>query len=187
MRSKLAPLCVVLAGALAIAAFATPAGAKTKTKTYSSGDILVPILDDPGPGSPGQFAISPIKVKDKGDIKDVNVGVRITHQRDSDLRLYLFRGETYIQLSSGNGGGGNGYGAGSSNCLGQQTVFDGGAPTFIQFGNPPFAGSFKPEQSLGWLNGLNSKATWRLLVFDTQPKQTGSINCWSIRIKRKVH
>jgi subtilisin-like proprotein convertase family protein len=182
----LAPLCAVLVGAVAMAALAAPAGAKTKTKTYSSGNINVPIVDDPGAGAPGPFAISPIKVKGKGKIKDVNVGVRITHTRDRDLRIYLFRGETYVRLSGGNGGRGNDYGVGSADCNGQQTVFDGGAPTFIQFGDAPFAGSFKPEQSLGWLNGLKAKATWRLVVFDAEKGQAGTIHCWTMRIKRKV-
>jgi subtilisin-like proprotein convertase family protein len=186
MRFRLTPLFVVLAGALAIAAFAVPAGAKLKTKTFVNGTPRA-IPDDPGPGAAGAQAVSGIAVKGKGEVKDVNVGVRITHQRDSDLHIYLFRGETYALLSADNGGRNNGYGAGTADCNGQPTVFDGAAPGFIQFATAPFAGSFRPQQTLGVFDGRNAKGTWALVVFDAAKDATGTLDCWRLQIKRKVH
>jgi subtilisin-like proprotein convertase family protein len=186
MRFRLTPLCVVLAAALAIAAFAAPAGAKLKTKTYVNGTPMA-IPDDPGPGAAGGQVLSGISVKGKGEVKDVNVGVRITHPRDSDLHIYLFRGETYALLSAANGGRNNGYGAGTADCNGQPTVFDGAAPGFIQFATAPFAGAFKPQQTLGVFDGDNAKGSWGLVVFDAANGATGTLNCWRLQVKRKVH
>jgi subtilisin-like proprotein convertase family protein len=187
MRLRLTPLCVVFVIALAVAAFAAPAGAKTKTKTYSSGTINLPVPDDPGPGRPGPLVTSPIKVKNKGEVKNVNVGVRITARRDRDVNLYLFRGETFIELSTDNGGIDNNYGTGTPDCNGQSTWFDDGAPTFIQFSDAPFAGFFKPEQSLGLLNGRSTKAGWKLVAFDDEVGQLYTINCWKLQLRRKIN
>jgi subtilisin-like proprotein convertase family protein len=189
MRLRMTPLCVVFVIAFTVAAFAAPAGAKTKTKTktYSSGTINLPVVDDQGPGGPGPLATSPIKVKNKGEVKNVNVAVRISARRDRDVNLYLFRGETYIELSTDNGAVGNDYGAGTPDCNGVPTLFDGGAPTFIQFGDPPFAGFFKPEESLGLLNGLSTKASWKLVAFDDEVGQRYTINCWKLQLRRKIH
>ncbi len=186
MRSKFTPLALAAVAALGLSLLAAPAGAKTKTKTYTSPNVI-PIPDDPGPGvTAGPLVASPITVKNKGNVKNIKVGVRISHTRDNDLHLYLFKGGMYTRLSNANGGNGNGYGAGSADCAGQRTLFDDDAASFIQFNPAPFAGSFKPEDSLGLYDGRSTKGTWSLVAFDSDPGQTGSIDCWAISIKRKT-
>ena len=165
---------VVMAAALSILAAAPVAAA---TKTFSSGNRHLAIKDR-------KATTSTIRVRTAGIVKDVNVMVRLDHAADPDVDLYLVspKGKV-VQLSTNNGGAGGGadYGTGSDDCKGVPTVFDDEATTFIFNGEPPFAGSFRPEQSLTAFDGASRKGTWRLIVGDNAVGDTGTLFCWKLK------
>jgi subtilisin-like proprotein convertase family protein len=179
-RGKEAGLVGVALVAVAVMALAAPGAATAKSKTLFSGPINTPI---PNNTPTGVFA--PIGFGKKGTVKDIDVGVRISHPNVSQLNLYLFKGEKYVPLATTVGGAGNNFGSGAADCTGVMTVFDGAAPTFIQTGSAPFNGAFRPQQSLALFNGDRSKSTWRLFAYDQAGGTSGLINCWALRIDYK--
>src|SRR5690242_17281472 len=96
---KLGRLALMAVSVLALGlVLAAPAQARKKviTKTFEvgvgspSGGVPLNIPDGGGPAI--QLIRDPVKVKGlnkRGKIKDVNVGVRITHPYASDLEIYL--------------------------------------------------------------------------------------------------
>jgi Proprotein convertase P-domain len=92
-----------------------------------------------------------------------------------------------VDLSTDNGGAGDDYGLGANDCSGTFTIFDDAAATPITAALPPFAGTFKPEQSLSSLNGERRRGTWSLSVADlsTTPGDTGTFGCWQLEITYK--
>jgi hypothetical protein len=197
------PLACATALLAAAAIAAAPATAKTKTKTFQN-PTPVPIpqaIDNPSP-TPDTYgeAVSDVPVTKKGTVKDVNVGVQITHPDTRDLLVYLFKGERYIELAALNSGFSGSseanYGGGIA-CAGGITVFDDLAPTFIYGADNPFAGSYRPAVgrafggagSLAEFNGEKLNGTWRLLVLSNDPPPpiaTGTIQCVQIIAKYKV-
>ncbi len=201
MKARKTPGALVLMlatlGCLALAAEA-PAAKKVITKTYSNGvggdQGGVPISIPDGAGPAPQLVRSPIKVKKlnpRGNIKDVDVSVRITHPRARDVEIYLASPRGVINLTSDNGGSGNDYGAGLDSCGSSLTSFDSDAPTLISAPGlqAPFIGSFAPEESLDRLNNLGGKkatnADWSLLVEDDDATgPVGTLFCWELRIRQ---
>ncbi len=108
-------------------------------------------------------------------LNDVNVGINITHTYTSDLSVTLIAPNgTEILLTEANGGAGNNY---------TNTFFDDDATTSILMGSPPFTGTFKPEEELSTLNGINAVGTWTLRIIDTFPPQdSGTLNTWSLEL-----
>jgi subtilisin-like proprotein convertase family protein len=198
-RKTPAALALLLAalGCLALAAPA-PAAKKVITKTYSNGvggdQGGVPIAIPDGGGQATQLVRSAIKVKKlnpRGNIKDVDVSVRIGHPRARDIEIYLASPRGVINLTSDNGGNGNDYGAGLESCGGSLTAFDSDAPTPISGPGlqAPFIGGFAPEESLDRLNNLGGKkatnADWSLLVEDDDSTgPAGTLFCWELRIRQ---
>jgi hypothetical protein len=180
-RRRQAGLAATLAIiAVGIAILVGPGIAAAKTKAFVSGPINAPI---PNAAPTGVFA--PIGVGKKGTVKDVNVGVRISHARVDQLHLYLFKGQKYASLATKVGGAGNHFGSGSPDCNGVFTVFDGAAPTFIQTGSAPFNGAYRPQQSLGLFDGDKTKGEWRLFAYDDAGGTSGLINCWTLGLTYK--
>ena len=188
---------IVALGGLALSAPA-PAAKKVITKTYTKGvggeQGGVPITIPDGAGPATQLVRSPLTVKKlnpRGNIKDVEVGVRITHPRARDVEIYLASPRGVINLTSDNGADGNDYGAGFESCEGTMTTFDSDVPTLISTPglSAPFVGSFAPEESLDQLNNLGGKkatnASWSLLVEDDDATgPTGTLFCWELKIKQ---
>jgi subtilisin-like proprotein convertase family protein len=181
---------VVLA-MLATAIIAAPAGAKTKTKTLSNA-TPVPIPDaSPPPNSVPGAVFDDIGIGKKGTVKDIKVGVQITHTDTGDLELWLLKDTQPVPLSFNNSGPGaddDNYGSGTG-CVGGMTVFDGAAALQLFDSTNPFDGSFRPDQNslpLGVYNGEQVKGTWRLLVVDDAPVDTGTITCFQLTAKYKV-
>ena len=168
--------------ALAVAAcvlLAAPAGAKTRTKTYSSGPIAAPIAD-------ASLNLFPLTSKAKGKIKKVRVAVRITHAFDSDLDIYLVSPRAkFVQLSTDNGGTDNDYGTGPADCTGTLTTFDDAATVPITAAPAPFAGTFKPQQPLSALKRAKANGQWQLVVSDDDPRDSGTLGCWQLTISTK--
>jgi hypothetical protein len=197
---KLGRTALVAVAALAIGlVIAAPAQARKKviTKTFEvgvgapSGGLPLNIPD--GGGAAQQLVRDPVAVKKlnpRGKIKDINVGVRITHPFASDLELYLATPRGVINLSHDVGGSGNNYGNGFAGCSGGLTIFDSQTPTSIASPGlqAPFVGFYAPQESLGLLNGLGAKkatnATWSLLVMDDNNMHgTGTVDCFELTVR----
>ena len=185
-----------LALGLVLAAPAAQARKKVVTKTYEVGVGApqggVPLNIPDGGGAAVQLTRDALAVKGlnpRGKIKDVNVGVRITHPFASDLETYLATPRGVINLSHDVGGSGNNYGNGFAGCSGGLTTFDSQTPTSIATPGlqAPFVGFFAPQESLGLVNGLGNKkatnATWSLLVMDDNNMHgTGTLDCYRLTV-----
>ena len=186
-----------LALGLVLAAPAAQARKKVTTKTYEvgvgapSGGVPLNIPD--GGGAAVQLVRDPIAVKGlnpRGKIKDVNVGVRISHPFASDLEIYLASPRGVINLAHDVGGSGNNYGNGFAGCSGGLTTFDSQTPTSIATAGlqAPFVGFYGPQESLNLLNELGDKkatnATWSLLVMDDNNQHgTGTVDCFQLTVR----
>jgi subtilisin-like proprotein convertase family protein len=165
---------------------------KLRTKTFSSGNVNLQI---PEPAGIQAFPISSaIRVKVKGRIKDVNVAVRITIPDDRDLELIVVgpnvNGARLKEHAFRNDPKGADFGTGPASCAGTPTIFDSQAATPILQGLPPFAGSFRPTQSLNTLRGGRVDAKWSLELLDSfpgnidgTPGAPGVLNCWKLTIR----
>jgi subtilisin-like proprotein convertase family protein len=174
-----ATLAAIAASAVLLVA-SSPAG-------FSPGDRL--ILTNPNPRTitdepNGGGVLSKISVPVSGRIRDFDVGVRIAHNSDQDLNLYLVSpGGRFVELSTDNGGNGNDYGAGSNSCAGQLTTFSDEASTRIEDGAPPYLGFYEPQTPLSRLDGKKVRGAWRLQIFDDNAGDTGVLGCWAIRVR----
>lgn len=174
-----AHLAFVAAGLAALLALPVGADAKQRTRTFSSGPLGTPIADNAA-------AASRI-VLPKGQIKDVDVRVRLVHGRDDDVDLSLLppRGVPLL-LSTDNGTTGNDYGAGANDCTGSFTVFDDASPVAITAAAAPFAGFFRPEHALAALNGQEMRGPWWFLFIDDAGGNSGVLGCWELEVTYKV-
>jgi hypothetical protein len=186
----------VLALGLVLAAPAAQARKKVITKTYEvgvgspSGGTALSIPD--GGGAAAQLVRDPIAVRGlnpRGKVKNVDVGVRITHPFASDLEIYLATPWGVLNMSHDVGGQGNNYGNGFAGCAGGLTAFDSRTPTSIAAPGlqAPFVGFFAPEDSLKFLDGLGGKkatnTVWSLLVMDDNNMHgTGTVDCFRLAI-----
>jgi len=181
---------LLLLSALALALTATPALAKTKTvtKTFSSGTLTTPLVDN-------RLVAQAITVpkKERGTVKDVDALVRLNHTRDSDVFVALIGPQPgrFANLTTDNGGSGQDFGSGANDCSGTSTTFDDAAATAITgLGTPaaPFAGSFKPQEPLSIFNGVQTtaakttKGVWWFVVGDDDVNETGTLGCVQLKI-----
>src|SRR5262245_41479790 len=197
--SKLARVAgaATVAGLVACFALALPAsGANksafvTKTKVASSGNLVLPIVDTQAPGNETnenitRSTIQPRGIRNRARIKDVNVSVRLDHDADRDINLFLATPKGVVELSTDNGGIEEDYGTGADNCSGTPTVFDSQAPGLVENGVAPFNGSYRPEEGLVGLNGITGKVAkqrWTLLAFDDNNVGDGTLFCWKLRFR----
>jgi hypothetical protein len=186
-----------IALSLVLAAPAAQARKKVITKNFAVGVGApaggVPLSIPDGGGGAIQLIRDPIAVRGlnpRGKIKDVNVGVRITHPFASDLEIYLATPRGVINLSHDVGGNGNNYGNGFAGCAGGLTTFDSQTPTSIATPGlqAPFVGFFAPQESLDLVTGLGDKkatnATWSLLVMDDNNLHgTGTLDCFTLTVR----
>jgi subtilisin-like proprotein convertase family protein len=148
------------------------------SKTYSTGNIAVPIPDTAS-------VDIPLDVPDEGSILSVSARVRLDHTFDSDLSLFLISPTgTIVELSSNNGADGDNYGSGTNTCAGTKTTFADAAATSITAGVAPFAGTFKPEQAQGLLASENPQGGWVLRVVDSVAGDVGTVGCVQATITR---
>ena len=114
-------------------------------------------------------------------VAQVTVSFYISHTFDADLDVYLIAPDgTPVELTTDNGGSSDNYGISCTD--GARTVFDDSAPTSITQGNAPFVGTFRPEQPLSTLHGVNPNGVWTLEVIDDTSGDVGTLNCWSLSI-----
>jgi subtilisin-like proprotein convertase family protein len=114
---------------------------------------------------------STINVPTHGTLQDLNVQVNITHTFDQDLKIKLTRNGITVFLSTNRGSGGDNF---------NDTIFDDEAATDISAGTAPFAGSFRPEDSLTVFDGQDIFRNWTLNVADAVIDDTGTLNSWCL-------
>jgi len=107
-------------------------------------------------------------------VQDVDVKVNITHSYDGDLRLTLIGPNNVARILS------NRRGSSGDNFV--NTVFDDEATTPIASGTAPFTGSFKPDEALSNLDGINATGNWTLRVEDLAGGDTGTLNNWTLTL-----
>ncbi|MEO1528788.1 MAG: proprotein convertase P-domain-containing protein [Planctomycetota bacterium] len=130
-------------------------------------DVAVDIVDN-------TTVVSPITVSGISAYDRIEVSLDITHTWDSDLTIELVAPDgTAITLADGLGGNGDNYSG---------TVFDDAAPQAITEGAPPFTGTFRPQEPLANLLGLDANGEWNLRVTDSATGDPGTINFWGILI-----
>lgn len=202
MRLRLAAMLALALTVTAGLAAQGAGGAKkkraVKAKTFKNGvGTLIP--DDPaGPSFPGQLD-STIRVgrRMKGlEVADVNVSVRISHPDSDDLDLFLIspQGATVLLASNNAGQAGNeGYGSGDQSCSGAMTTFDDETFNFISNANgvdepgeilSPWAARVQTfGYPLSVMDGNKARGTWTLRALDFATGDTGTLHCWTLRIK----
>lgn len=198
-RLTIAASAAALVGCLALAPPAVGAPKKKKrpalvTATVSSGSLALAIPDpNYGTGSDSSTTLvrSPLSlaIPPRATITDVNASVRLDHQWDADIEIYLATPRGVILLSRDNGGLGDHYGSGATNCAGVPTTFDSGAATPIIAGIPPFVGTFAPQESLALLNGLKgavANVPWTLEVSDDEEEFSGTLYCWKLTVQYRI-
>jgi subtilisin-like proprotein convertase family protein len=124
-------------------------------------------------GSPG-VGEATIMVPEGDAVLDVNATVSITHTRDGDLRLTLLGPDGTSVLLADRRGGDDDHFTGTS--------FDDEAASPISSGSPPFAGSFRPEASLGALDGRTAIGLWTLRVEDLASSEVGTIDQFTLEL-----
>jgi subtilisin-like proprotein convertase family protein len=102
----------------------------------------------------------PLVISDNFVFTDINVVVDVRHQAVGELSIALVSPNGTVIVLKDNGGVG-GFG---DDMVG--TVFDSEASATLDFGLPPFSGSFQPVESLVPLYGGNTQGTWLLRVSD---------------------
>jgi autotransporter-associated beta strand protein len=119
-------------------------------------------------------------------ISKVEVLMNLTHTYDSDLVVDLVAPDnTTVHLLNKDGHNGQNFGS-ACGSAGTETVFDDFGTVNVSNGVAPFVGVFQPVSPLSALIGKTPAAVnnlkWNLHVSDTEPGNTGTLQCWSLRI-----
>ncbi len=118
-----------------------------------------------------------------GALGKVTVSLHIAHSAVGDLVIELIGPDgTTIALAKNQGAFGDNYGV-ACTPVSSRTTFDDNAPFQISVGNPPYVGSFKPDEPLDVFEGKSGAAingTWRLRVIDTKLQDVGTLQCWTL-------
>jgi subtilisin-like proprotein convertase family protein len=94
------------------------------------------------------------------------------------VSLYLISpGGKTVQLFNRHGGAGDNL---------TNTVFDDEAGTAIAAGTAPFTRSFRPVAPLSALDHARANGTWKLKIVDQAAIDTGTLNSWSLSLRRYV-
>jgi subtilisin-like proprotein convertase family protein len=108
-------------------------------------------------------------------IADLNLTLNITHTYTGDLSIFLISPSgTRVRLISET--------LARSGDDFQGTVFDDQAAIAITAGNPPFIGTFRPEQAFSAFRGQDTLGNWVLEINDNFGGDTGTLNSWSLDI-----
>jgi uncharacterized repeat protein (TIGR01451 family) len=118
-------------------------------------------------------------------VEKVTVSLYMNHRFDVDMLIDLVAPDgTTVPLSTSRGGPGQDFGIACSPDS-SRTTFDDNAATSIANGNPPFMGTFRPEQPLAAFigkSGTNVNGLWRLHLTDNIQFGLGTNQCWSLFI-----
>jgi len=166
---------LLLSAAVLLATTAGPAHAATRT--YSTGNIDVPI---------GASLDRSLTVPDRGPVSFVRVSFRITTPATSSLSISLVSPlGTEVPLVSGRGSGAD-FGSGGRDCGGFLTVVDSDETTNpIAAGASPFTDTpYRPEGNLGSLLGEDARGRWTLRIANSG--KPARLHCLTLDISRDV-
>ena len=140
-------------------------------RTYSS-NFKFPIPANLN-SSKGWMAEAKIKIEDSYIIHDLDVGINLNHTSAFDLQIFLqspagtqicLNGYTFVEFFEG------------ADYI--DTIFDDEATVFIEQGQPPFTGRFKPRagNALRAFNNQNTNGIWRIRIYDAFYYDSGILN-----------
>jgi subtilisin-like proprotein convertase family protein len=128
----------------------------------------------------------PIIVSTTGTVLSVTASLRLNHENDADLDIYLVDPlGNGVELSTDNGGTGNDYGTGTNDCSGTPTSFGDSSGISIVDGTAPFTGSYEPEEPLSNFIGNAMAGTWKLKIIDDAAVNSGVIGCFQLTLGYK--
>ena len=190
---------------LALVIGVAPVDAKAKTKTFSNpSPVSIPDSTFGPDGFTAGFTKSNLRIRRKGRVKSIEIGMQITHPFTCELSVGLAKGDRYIPLvgvgtcgpglNTANFGGGTG-------CDGGMTIFKGRANRHLRQASNPFADSFltdDDEFTLERFRGAQLRGKWQLRVTESAPfvfrtttphvtssglATTGTIECFQVKAK----
>ncbi len=125
----------------------------------------------------GTETISIITVNDEFLVTDQTImSINLEHTWDSDLDIFLVAPNGLILvLSTDNGGAGDNY---------TNTIFDDQGSALITDGIAPFTGTFRPQDPLSSLEGIQALGNWTLFIVDDSGQDEGILLDWSIQLCR---
>jgi subtilisin-like proprotein convertase family protein len=178
--------------ALGLVAGASPAAAKTKTKTATFSQCVsaaAPILDRLANSVSVNVPVpkNGKKVQSGTVTAFQSAAIRITHTYAGDLDVVLISpAGKAVPLAIERGSSSNGYGNGAPDCTGGLVSFGDAftAPASDIDNTPtadPVTGQFRPEQPLAGFVGGPARGPWTLVVHDCCDQDTGSINALSLQ------
>lgn len=148
----------------------------TTTTEFAGGGVPMPIPDN-------RSTNAVLTIPDAGTVLGVGVALRVDHPWAEDLQFELEAPDgTRRLLVLGGTLSGKNLGSGSCDSGGQPTRFEDSATTLIRAGLAPYAGTFRPEQSLAGLVGRQMQGDWRLRAADISAEDTGALICWNLRL-----
>ncbi|MBP7050764.1 MAG: proprotein convertase P-domain-containing protein [Phycisphaerae bacterium] len=169
-------LPVVVAAVLSILSRAALGGGTSVVYIYGGGfDQRIPA--DPV-ATKGWMQDAVVIVPDHIIICDVDVFVSIRHTAAFDLQL-LVRGPDGTCLTLAVSDPFAGYYEGEDYIA---TTFDDEADAAIEEGEPPFAGSYRPIETLAAFDGLDAYGQWSFRVHDAYYNDTGCLDCFKVII-----
>jgi subtilisin-like proprotein convertase family protein len=144
---------------------------------YFEGQYQLPIPAAPG-ATQGWMSDAVLLVTEHIRISDLDVTVDVTHTNVFDLQLYLESPSgTTILL--------NMYDYTTDFFTGadyDHTIFDDEATSSIHDGAAPFAGRFRPLDSLTLFDGQDAYGPWHLRIYDAFYYDTGQLNMFGLFI-----
>lgn len=158
----------------------------TFAQTYASGcGIAAVIPDNSCGGAPLEYdiVVSGTGTQLGVDVAVASVSLIVAHTYDADVEMELRSPNgAVVALSSGNGSFNNDYGDPLDVSCASVTNFSrNGIDGPITAGVAPFIGAFIPEGNLDAFNdSSNPNGTWKLIVCDNFPGETGTVEFVSI-------
>jgi subtilisin-like proprotein convertase family protein len=141
-----------------------PTGEPGPLQTFTGPALAIP--DNGGAGS--DLTVSGVG----GRLSDLDVRVNISHTWDEDLTIELRAPDgTTITLVRNRGEDGDNF---------TNTDLDDEAATAISAGAGPFTASFRPEQPLSTMDGMDPNGVWRLIVSDDTSGDAGTLDSWRL-------
>jgi len=114
-----------------------------------------------------------ITVPGSDPVRDVDVELDISHNWDRDLTISLRHEQVSVLLIDTRGGGGYDF---------TGTILDDEAKLTIAEGSAPFTGSYRPEETLTALDGMDQSGDWTLIVTDAMAPDDGLLNAWALHL-----
>jgi len=151
-----------------------------KLSTGAPGSPLVHDSTDVPKALPDLSTItSDLTVSDTGRVKDVSVRVGdLAHTATGDVKIELVAPDgTAVVLVDGRDGAGDNF---------TDTVFSDDAAMPISSADAPFTGTYRPEEPLSGLAGMDAQGTWKLRVTDQRGSDEGTLNAWGLDLRTAI-